>query len=90
MLRELNEEVSNFTTEILGRKEFEFSYLGVINEVESETGLVHLGVVFIGNCKNGFVPKESDETKGLEWKSVEELSDLHTELWTSLALKLLK
>lgn len=90
MLRELSEEVSNFSPSLLGKNDFELSYLGVINEVESEAGLVHLGVVFIGKCKNGFVPKEADETKGLEWKSVEELSDLRTELWTTLALKLLK
>lgn len=90
MLRELSEEVSNFSPELFRKEDFELSYLGVINEVESEAGLVHLGIVFIGNCKNGFVPKEADETKGLEWKTFEELSQLHTELWTALALKLIR
>lgn len=84
LLRELSEEISNFD----GAR-IELKYLGIINEVKSEVGLVHLGLVFLVKCGESFVPLEADETKGLQWKLPEELSVLQTELWTQLALKLL-
>lgn len=90
MLRELSEEVSNFPSLRAESETITLEPLGVINEVESEAGLVHLGVVFLGKCRNGFVPKEADETKGLEWKTRSELSSLQTELWTLLSLELMK
>ncbi len=97
LFRELSEEVSNFPSlrddlpaNRQEAEEISLLPLGVINEVESEAGLVHLGVVFLGKCRNGFVPKEADETKGLEWKTQDELSNLNTELWTRLSLELLK
>lgn len=84
MLRELKEEIANFEKESI-----ELEYLGIINEVESNVGLVHLGCVFLAKCKENFIPEESDETKGLEWKTFSELKNLLTELWTKLALKLI-
>lgn len=84
MFRELTEEISNFD-----RTKIELKYLGIINEVETNVGLVHLGVVYLGRCKNDFIPLESDETKGLEWKKLDELKSCKTELWTKLALKLM-
>lgn len=85
MLRELSEELSNFD-----KDQVELKYLGLINEKESEVGLVHLGIVFMAVCKEGYTPKEASETKGLEWKSKEELCKLKTELWTKLALELVE
>ena len=84
MLRELTEEVSNFD-----RLKVELKYLGIINEIETNVGLVHLGLVYLGKCKDDFVPLESDETKGLEWKILKELKQCNIELWTKLALKLI-
>lgn len=85
MFRELTEEVSNFD-----RTKVELKYLGIINEKESEVGLVHLGVVFMAVCKDGYIPKEASETKGLEWKKTDELKSCKTELWTKLALELVE
>lgn len=84
MMRELSEEISNFDKEKMN-----IIYKGFIHEKESEVGLVHIGVVFEAACIEGFLPKESEETKGLEWKTVEELKGLKTELWTKLAMELL-
>lgn len=84
MIRELSEEITNFQDELIDLK-----YLGIINEVESKVGLTHLGCVFLAECKENYEPQESDETKGLEWKTVEELNVCKTELWTKLALKLI-
>ena len=84
MIRELSEEISNFNTKFI-----DLNYLGIINEVESNVGLVHLGCVYLAKCDEAFIPQESDETKGLEWKTFDELQQLETELWTKLALKLI-
>lgn len=83
-IRELSEEISNFDNALI-----DLEYKGLINEVETQVGLVHLGIVYLGKCKTAFVPQESDETKGLEWKSLEELKQFKSELWTKLALNLL-
>ena len=84
MIRELSEEISNFDNALI-----DLESKGLINEVETQVGLVHLGIVYLGKCKTAFVPQESDETKGLEWKSLEELKQYKSELWTKLALNLL-
>lgn len=83
MLRELSEEISNFDEEKMS-----INYKGFIHEKESEVGLVHIGVVFEVKCEVDFLPQESEETKGLEWKTQEELRELKTELWSKLALEL--
>ena len=83
MHRELSEELSNFQKDMV-----DLRYLGIINEVESEVGLVHIGVVYIAECKNGYVPDAASELKSMEWKSVDEIAKLDKELWTELALRL--
>ncbi len=85
MFRELGEELSDFDKSLV-----ELKYLGLINEKENEVGFVHLGIVFMAICKDGYTPKEASETKGLEWKTKEELCNLKTELWTKLALELVE
>lgn len=84
MFRELQEEISNFKKESV-----ELKYLGIINEIESNVGLAHLGLAFLARCKEDFIPAESAETKGLQWKTAEELKNVQTELWTTLALELM-
>ena len=85
MNRELSEELANFD-----KSKITLNYLGFIHEVESEVGLLHLGIVYIAKCAEGYLPTETDETKGLEWKSIAELKELKTELWSKLALELVE
>lgn len=84
MYRELSEELLNFSKDMI-----KLEYLGIINEIESEVGLVHFGIVYIAECKNGYVPEAASELKNMEWKSIEEISKLDKELWTELAFRLL-
>ncbi len=84
MYRELSEELNNFE-----KKFIDLKYCGIINEVESEVGLVHLGIVFVAGCKEGYVPVAASELKNMEWKSAEEIAKLDKELWTELAFKLI-
>lgn len=84
MLRELGEELQNFD-----ESKIELKYLGIINEIESEVGLVHLGIVYSAKCIESYIPKPSDELKNMEWKTKEEIKILGKELWTELAFKLL-
>ena len=84
MYRELSEELNNFEKSYIDLK-----YCGIINEVESEVGLVHLGIVFVAECKNGYVPTAASELKNMEWKSAEEIGKLDKELWTELAFRLM-
>ena len=84
MNRELSEELANFQNEKITLK-----YLGIINEVESEVGLVHLGVVYIAKCQKGYVPEAASELKNMEWKSVDKIKKLNKELWTELAFNLI-
>lgn len=83
MLRELSEELCNFQQENIL-----LEYLGIINEVESEVGLMHVGLVYKAECLNGYIPEAGSELLGMEWKTVEEISLLDKELWTELAFKL--
>lgn len=83
MIRELIEELANFD-----KSKITLKYLGFIHEIESEVGLLHIGIVYLGKCAEGYLPKETDETRGLEWKTIEELKELKTELWSKLALEL--
>ena len=64
-------------------------YLGLISEKESDVGLVHLGIVYLARCKDDYVPLAAEETKGLEWKTKDELRNLKKELWSTLALDFL-
>lgn len=83
MYRELSEELTNFQQDKIDLK-----YLGIINEVESEVGLVHLGIVYIAECKDGYIPEAASELKNMDWKTVAEIAMLEKELWTTLAFRL--
>lgn len=85
MDRELSEELANFDATKIA-----VEYLGLIHEAESEVGLLHLGVVYVARCAEGYLPAETDETRGLEWKTADELKGLRTELWSQLVLELLE
>jgi predicted NUDIX family phosphoesterase len=82
--RELTEELANYNPD-----SFQINYKGIINETESEVGLVHLGLVFVAQCTNNYIPTPAEETKGAEWKSQEELAHIQIELWSKLALQLI-
>ncbi len=85
MYRELGEELENFDT-----AKVELTYLGVINEVESEVGKVHLGLVSVATCNAGYVPIAASELKDMEWKTSVEIEKMEKELWTELAFRLLQ
>ena len=40
---------------------------------------LHLGIVYLAKCTEGYLPTETDETKGLEWKSIAELKEMAIE-----------
>lgn len=84
MYRELQEEFKNFQKE-----KVLLEYKGVINEVKTKTGLVHLGIVFFARCDKSYLPEPSDELAGLEWKTIDELVCMKKEFWTDLAFNLL-
>lgn len=84
MCRELCEELKDFD-----RSKVKLSYLGIINEIESDVGEVHLGLVFLMECNDGYIPMPNSELKDMHWKSKEEIRNSETELWTELAFKLL-
>lgn len=84
MFRELDEELQNFD-----KAKIELKYIGIINEIESEVGLVHLGIVYLAKCNESYIPKPADELKNMEWKTVSEILSLEKELWTELAFRLL-
>lgn len=83
MFRELGEELCNFQP-----NNVILEYLGIINEIETEVGLMHIGVVYIARCCNGYIPESGSELQGMEWKTIEEISLLDKELWTELAFRL--
>ncbi len=56
MSRELSEELKNFDADRI-----KLSYLGIINEIESNVGQVHLGLVFIAECNEGYIPTAASE-----------------------------
>lgn len=85
MLRELGEELENFD-----RTKISLSYLGIINEIESEVGHVHLGIVYIAKCEENYEPKPASELKLMDWKTISEIQELEKELWTELAFKLVE
>jgi predicted NUDIX family phosphoesterase len=85
MFRELSEELSDFD-----KDKFHLHYLGMINEIESEVGKVHLGIVFIADCAAGYEPHPAAELKNMQWKSVNDIKSSNTELWTKLAFMLIE
>jgi len=85
MMRELKEELANFREDRV-----ELVYRGIINETESAVGQVHLGLVYTALCLGDYVPQSSEETTGMEWKTPKELKPVKKELWSDLALELIK
>ncbi len=85
MFRELSEEIENFD-----RNKCKLTYLGIINEIESEVGAVHFGIVYLMDCENGYIPRPADELKELTWKTASEIKNSDTELWTKLAFDLVR
>ncbi|MEL5720912.1 MAG: hypothetical protein P1P59_07270 [Treponemataceae bacterium] len=83
MTRELSEEFKNFQ-----KAKVDLKYLGIINEVETSVGLVHLGLVFYAKCFEDYLPEPAAELSGLEWKTLDEIKLLKMELWSTLAFKL--
>jgi predicted NUDIX family phosphoesterase len=84
MFRELSEEIHNFNPEMV-----ELFYKGIINEVDTPVGAVHLGLVYLARCKAHYRPEPSEETAGMTWKTIEQLRALNMERWSWLALKLI-
>ena len=84
MRRELKEELADFQEDRV-----ELVYRGIINETESPVGQVHLGLVYDCLCLDDYAPEPSEETAGMEWKSLEELKLVKKELWSDLALGLI-
>lgn len=84
MLRELSEEISNFNPEMVT-----LAYKGIINELDTPVGHVHLGLVYLAVCKVGYKPEPSGETAGMAWKTMAQLTSLNMEQWSWLALKLI-
>lgn len=84
LYRELSEELKNFQRDSLS-----LHYKGIINEIDTSVGLVHLGIVFFAQCKDGYYPEAAAELAGLQWKTRTELSELKKEYWSDLAFELL-
>jgi predicted NUDIX family phosphoesterase len=85
LLRELSEELSNFQPDNIN-----LVYQGIINEVESEVGRVHLGLVYLAKCKHNYIPIPAEETKGAKWVNKQTIPTLKKELWSELAIQLIK
>jgi predicted NUDIX family phosphoesterase len=83
MLRELSEELANFNPNMVN-----LVYKGIINELDSPVGRVHLGLVYLALCKAGYTPEPSEETAGMEWKTIAQMQSLNMEQWSHLALEL--
>lgn len=85
LYRELSEEFSDFS-----ESRCLIDYRGMINEIESELGLCHFGVVFriMASVERPF--HAADELKSLEWLTVDEFLEKPTELWSRMALSLMK
>jgi predicted NUDIX family phosphoesterase len=83
--RELSEEISN-----LEQDSITLVYKGIINETESDVGRVHLGVVYLASCREGYTPQAGKELAGMEWKTHRELSSLKKERWSDLAFQLIQ
>lgn len=83
LLREVKEEVGIELTAD------DFSLIGMINEEETEVGHCHTGVVFKVSVKNiDFV--FDNEISHPTWMKVEEVDTRKFELWSALALEMIK
>jgi len=85
MTRELKEELAGFREDRI-----KLVYRGIINETGSPVGQVHLGLVYTALCLGDYAPEASEETTGMEWKTSVDLKLVKKELWSDLALELVK
>jgi len=67
-----------------------FHFLGLINEEESEVGLVHWGLVWLLRLAAGDSFQPQEELHHFCWRSPAQLRRLPCETWTILALELLE
>lgn len=81
--REIQEEVG------IGIASSDLILIGMINEDETEVGWCHLGVVFVARVKMLEV-SFSDEIGSPMWLHPYKMELSHFELWSELALKLIK
>jgi predicted NUDIX family phosphoesterase len=84
LVRELTEELTNYNPSRLM-----INYQGIINEIESEVGCVHLGLVYLAQCDEDYIPLPAEETKGATWKTYNEIKTIKKELWSDLAFRLI-
>ncbi len=84
MTRELDEELKNRPKNVLP------VFCGIINENITEVGRVHLGAVFqiLTAEPEAFVP--GPELSLFQWQATDSVKNLHLELWSTLALDLVK
>ncbi len=84
MQRELDEELEKMPGEISPK------FIGVISEDITDVGKVHLGAVFTITANNpeDFLPGE--ELFQFKWAKTDTLDQLNLELWSTMALNLIK
>jgi predicted NUDIX family phosphoesterase len=84
MQRELNEELEQMP------RSFFPKFAGVISEDMTDVGKVHLGAVFtiMTDKPEAFLPGE--ELYQFTWKKTNNLEQLNLELWSTMALDLIK
>ncbi len=84
MQRELDEELEKIFEAISPK------FVGVISEDITDVGKVHLGAVFIITANNpeNFLPGE--ELFKFQWAKTDSLDRLNLELWSTMALDLIK
>ncbi len=66
-----------------------FNLLGIINEEETAVGHTHIGIVFATHLTADFIPS-STELGTIKFISPNDVVNIKTELWSQLAIMLLK
>jgi predicted NUDIX family phosphoesterase len=84
LLREISEEFYN-PPRILS-----LDVIGVINEEETSVGKTHVGIVILVHVSGHEAAVPAPELQGLKWLTLNEAGGFQFELWSKLALKLLK
>ena len=79
--RELSEELRNFSFE-----KATLNFVGIINDESSEVSAVHLGLVFLIESEEAFLPGE--ELTEFDWLEPKELAGITLEKWSQLALEI--
>ncbi len=81
--REVYEEIGIESKNLLCR------FLGVINEEITEVGTVHLGLVFKIVVDEDLIVLPGEELSCFQWMQTEKIEQLHLELWSRLAMRLI-